>query len=143
MKQSQLRSGILLGLGKRPSMRSRPVANRGLRKEYAYCKGGLPVGRNVKNEFRRWRARVTRQSSPLPDKIVLIHVSLAAGIGFHATQGHVVIGMVVSKYCAVMAALTAAVPGGGRASVRAGSRQAGEHAIRLERNLAGRVCTLR
>src|SRR5438128_789263 len=92
MKQSQLRSGILLGLGKRPSMRSRPVANSGLQKEYAYCKGSLPVARNVKNEFRRWRARVTREGGAPPDKVVLVHVCLAAGIGFHATQGHVVIG---------------------------------------------------
>src|SRR5207302_9575888 len=108
MKQSQLRSGILLGLGKRPSMRSRPVANRGLRKEYAYCKGGLPVGRNVKNEFRRWRARVTRQSRPPPDKVVLVHVFLAAGIGFDATLGHVVRGLLVSNCSAALTSLTGA-----------------------------------
>src|SRR5205823_1273447 len=92
LKQSHLHSGILFGLGQCPAMRSRPVADRILWKEYAYCKSGLPVGSNVKNELGRWRDRVARQSSPLPDKIVLIHVSLAAGIGFHATQGHVIIG---------------------------------------------------
>src|ERR1700678_837868 len=69
-------------------MRRGPTGYRLPRQEHAYGVGQFAVGGHIKNEFCCRGCRIVRQRGPLPDKIILIHVALRAGVSLKAAKGH-------------------------------------------------------
>src|ERR1700682_3857708 len=59
-----------------------------VQQEDADSKSGFAVGGDVENVLRSRIIARRRQGRALPHEVVLVHIALAAGVGFHATYGH-------------------------------------------------------
>ena len=69
-------------------MRLHPLGNRYFREEDADSKSQLAVGGDIENKFGSGSFGVVPQGGALADKVILIDVSLGAGIGLQATDCH-------------------------------------------------------
>src|ERR1700682_6421679 len=59
-----------------------------VQQEDADSKSGFAVGGDVENVLRSRIIARRRQGRALPHEVVLVHIALAASVGFHATYGH-------------------------------------------------------
>src|SRR3954454_14129080 len=69
-------------------MRLIPRCQRSFRQKHTDGIGQLAVRRDVKDEFRGRRLRVTSQSWPFPDEVILVDITLGAGIGLQPPNRH-------------------------------------------------------
>src|ERR1043166_7925568 len=88
LEQTHLHRPISFGLIQGTPMHGRPLPETFFRQQDAYRERCLAVRGHIEDEFLGWGVWIARQSGALADEIVLVHISLAAGVGLHAAQGH-------------------------------------------------------
>src|SRR5580700_508198 len=90
-EEPEFRGGILLSLGERTSVSCGPRRHRFFWKEHADGVGQLAIGSDVENEFRRRGFGIFGKRRALSHEVVLVDVSLSAGVGLQAADGLVFI----------------------------------------------------
>jgi hypothetical protein len=86
-EETELGRGVLFRLGKRAPVSLYPRAHRLLGEENADGISELAVGSDVKDKFRRGRFRIVGDGGALAHEVVLVDISLRAGVSLQAADG--------------------------------------------------------